>query len=157
MVVALYEQNQLVAAQQLCEDLMAEVNSSSATEAIATVYITLSRLLHRRQQTVRATRLLEQLASILQLGNYARFVSQLAQESLRQAYISGKVQASTAWPSATGWPNCWPRATGTAPAPTMNAGSATAWPAFIGCSGAAPRCGPAACSRCWTNPCATVS
>ena len=124
MVVALYEQNQLVAAQQLCEDLMAEVNSSSATEAIATVYITLSRLLHRRQQTVRATRLLEQLASILQLGNYARFVSQLAQESLRQAYISGKsasldslaqryrlaeLLAEGYWDSARPHDECWER------------------------------------------------
>ena len=114
----------LVAAQQLCEDLMAEVNSSSATEAIATVYITLSRLLHRRQQTVRATRLLEQLASILQLGNYARFVSQLAQESLRQAYISGKsanldslaqryrlaeLLAEGYWDSARPHDECWER------------------------------------------------
>lgn len=93
MVVALYEQNQLDAAQHLCEDLLAVVNSSSATEAIATVYLTLSRLLHRRQQVLRASRLLEQLASILQLGNYARFVSQLAQEQLRQAYVSGNQRA----------------------------------------------------------------
>lgn len=90
MVVVLYEQNQLVEAQQLCDELMAMVNSSSATEAIATVYITLSRLLHRQQQTARASRLLDQLSCILQLGNYARFVSQVAQESMRQAYLSGK-------------------------------------------------------------------
>ncbi|MGB4075696.1 LuxR C-terminal-related transcriptional regulator [Pseudomonas sp.] len=93
MVVVLYEQNQLVEAQQLCDELMAMVNSSSATEAIATVYITLSRLLHRQQQTARASRLLDQLSCILQLGNYARFVSQVAQESMRQAYLSGKSAA----------------------------------------------------------------
>ena len=93
MVVALYEQNQLVEAQQLCEDLMAVVNSSSATEAIATVYITLSRLLFRRQLAVRATRLLDQLSSILQLGNYGRFVSQVAQEGMRQAYVGGRLEA----------------------------------------------------------------
>ncbi|WP_339524804.1 LuxR C-terminal-related transcriptional regulator [Pseudomonas sp. EA_35y_Pfl2_R111] len=96
MVVVLYEQNQLVEAQQLCEELMAMVNSSSATEAIATVYITLSRLLHRQQQTARASRLLDHLSCILQLGNYARFVSQVTQESMRQAYLSGKPAAMDA-------------------------------------------------------------
>lgn len=96
MVVVLYEQNQLVEAQRLCDELMAMVNSSSATEAIATVYITLSRLLHRQQQAARASRLLDQLSCILQLGNYARFVSQVAQESMRQAYLSGKSSAMDA-------------------------------------------------------------
>ncbi|MVW77277.1 LuxR C-terminal-related transcriptional regulator [Pseudomonas xionganensis] len=90
MVVVLYEQNQLSDAQQLCEELMTLVNSSSATEAIATVHITLSRLLYRRQQGARATRLLEQLSCILQLGNYRRFVSQVIQESMRQAFLEGK-------------------------------------------------------------------
>ncbi|UVE19074.1 LuxR C-terminal-related transcriptional regulator [Pseudomonas sp. LS44] len=89
MVVVLYEQSQFAAAQQLCEDLIARVNSSSATEAIATVYLTLARLLHRRKLQMRAERLLEQLAGILQLGNYERFASQLVQERLRQAYVSG--------------------------------------------------------------------
>ena len=93
MVVALYEQNQLAAAQQLCEDLMAMVTSSSATETIATVHITLSRLLYRRQSQGRAGRLLEQLSRILQLGNYARFASQVAQESMRQAYLDGRPAA----------------------------------------------------------------
>ena len=93
MVVALYEQNQLGAAQQLCEDLMAMVTSSSATETIATVHITLSRLLYRRQSQGRAGRLLEQLSRILQLGNYARFASQVAQESMRQAYLDGRPAA----------------------------------------------------------------
>lgn len=124
MVVSLYEQNQLGAAQQLCEDLMAVVNSSSATEAIATVYLTLSRLLHQRQQLVRASRLLEQLANILQLGNYARFVSQLAQEQIRQAYLSANQPALQAlalryqlaerlaagdWESARSYDECWER------------------------------------------------
>ncbi len=93
MVVALYEQNQLAAAQQLCEDLMAMVTSSSATETIATVHITLSRLLYRRQSPGRAGRLLEQLSRILQLGNYARFASQVAQESMRQAFLDGRPAA----------------------------------------------------------------
>jgi LuxR family maltose regulon positive regulatory protein len=124
MVVALYEQNQLDAAQHLCEDLMAVVNSSSATEAIATVYLTLSRLLHRRQQHLRASRLLEQLASILQLGNYARFVSQLAQEQVRQAYLSANGRALDAlaqryqlaerlaagdWQTSRSYDECWER------------------------------------------------
>jgi LuxR family maltose regulon positive regulatory protein len=90
MVVALYEQNRLDEAHQLCEQLMAVINSSSATEAIATVYITLSRLFHHRDQAVRASRLLDQLSCILQLGNYSRFVSQVAQEGLCQAFLSGK-------------------------------------------------------------------
>lgn len=124
MVVALYEQNQLNAAQQLCEDLMAVINSSSATEAIATVYLTLSRLLHRRQQLLRASRLLEQLANILRLGNYARFVSQLAQEQVRQAFTSGNQHALEAlaqryqlaerladgeWQTTRHYDECWER------------------------------------------------
>jgi LuxR family maltose regulon positive regulatory protein len=124
MVVALYEQNQLDEAQRLCEDLMAVVNSSSATEAIATVYLTLSRLLHRRQQLLRASRLLEQLASILQLGNYARFVSQMAQEQVRQAYLSANSRALDAlaqryqlaerlaagdWQTTRNYDECWER------------------------------------------------
>ena len=72
---------------------MAMVNSSSATETIATVHITLSRLLYRRQSQGRAGRLLEQLSRILQLGNYARFASQVAQESMRQAYLDGRPAA----------------------------------------------------------------
>jgi LuxR family maltose regulon positive regulatory protein len=91
MVVALNEQNQLDAAQELCEKLLSRINASSATEAIATVYIILSRLLHRGQSPERASRLLEQLSSILQLGNYARFAAQVIQEQLRQAFLSGRV------------------------------------------------------------------
>lgn len=124
MVVALYEQNQLAAAQQLCEDLMAMVTSSSATETIATVHITLSRLLHRRQSQGRATRLLEQLSRILQLGNYARFASQAAQESMRQAYLDGRPAALDAlaqrlgieerlaageWERVRPYEECWER------------------------------------------------
>lgn len=124
MVVALYEQNQLVAAQQLCEDLMAMVTSSSATETIATVHITLSRLLYRRQAASRAGRLLEQLSRILQLGNYARFASQVAQESMRQAFLDGRPAALDAlaqrlgieerlaageWERARPYDECWER------------------------------------------------
>lgn len=124
MVVALYEQNQLAAAQQLCEDLMAVVSSSSATETIATVHITLSRLLYRRQSDGRAGRLLEQLSRILQLGNYARFASQVAQESMRQAFLGGRPAALDAlaqrlgieerlaageWERARPYDECWER------------------------------------------------
>lgn len=90
MVVALYEQNRLEAAEPLCEQLLARVSASSATEAIATVYLTLSRLLFRRQAHERASRLLEQLAGLLQLGQYTRFSSQLIQEQARQAWLSGR-------------------------------------------------------------------
>lgn len=124
MVVALYEQNQLAAAQQLCEDLMAMVTSSSATETIATVHITLSRLLYRRQSAGRAGRLLEQLSRILQLGNYARFASQVAQESMRQAFLDGRPAALDAlaqrlgieerlaageWERVQPYDECWER------------------------------------------------
>ncbi|NMY42818.1 LuxR family transcriptional regulator [Pseudomonas sp. WS 5013] len=124
MVVALYEQNQLAAAQQLCEDLMAMVTSSSATETIATVHITLSRLLYRRQSPGRAGRLLEQLSRILQLGNYARFASQVAQESMRQAFLDGRPAALDAlaqrlgieerlatgeWERVQPYDECWER------------------------------------------------
>ncbi|WP_043308281.1 LuxR C-terminal-related transcriptional regulator [Pseudomonas sp. ML96] len=124
MVVALYEQNQLAAAQQLCEDLMAMVTSSSATETIATVHITLSRLLYRRQSQGRAGRLLEQLSRILQLGNYARFASQVTQESMRQAYLDGRPAALDAlaqrlgieerlaageWEKVRDYDECWER------------------------------------------------
>lgn len=124
MVVALYEQNQLAAAQQLCEDLMAMVTSSSATETIATVHITLSRLLYRRQSQGRAGRLLEQLSRILQLGNYQRFASQVAQESMRQAYLDGRPAAMDAlalrlgiderlaageWEKVRPYDECWER------------------------------------------------
>lgn len=124
MVVALYEQNQLASAQQLCEDLMAMVTSSSATETIATVHITLSRLLYRRQSPGRAGRLLEQLSRILQLGNYARFASQVAQESMRQAFLDGRPAALDAlaqrlgieerlatgeWERVQPYDECWER------------------------------------------------
>lgn len=91
MVVSLYEQNRLEAAEPLCERLLTRVSASSATEAIATVYLTLSRLLFRRQVHERAGRLLEQLAGMLQLGQYSRFSSQLIQEQVRQAWLSGRL------------------------------------------------------------------
>lgn len=89
-VVVLYERNQLEKARQLCEELISAITHSSATEAIATVYLTLARILYQQASPQRAQRILEQLHSILQLGNYQRFLSQAVQESLRQAYLSGK-------------------------------------------------------------------
>ena len=91
MVVSLYEQNRLEAAEPLCEQLLIRVSASSATEAIATVYLTLSRLLFRRRVHERAGRLLEQLTGMLQLGQYSRFTSQLIQEQVRQAWLSGRL------------------------------------------------------------------
>ncbi len=153
MVVALYEQNQLAAAQQLCEDLMAMVTSSSATETIATVHITLSRLLYRRQSLGLAGRLLEQLSRILQLGNYARFASQVAQESMRQAFLDGRPAALDALAQrlgieerlATGeWQRC---------SPTTSAGSATGWQRSTGWWHAARSRVPVASSRYWRSRC----
>lgn len=84
-VVMLYEQNQLTHAQLLCEELIPLVGSACATEVITTVYLTLSRILYLQGKEGRARRLLEQLSRILQLGNYDRFVGQLAQERMLQA------------------------------------------------------------------------
>lgn len=124
MVVALYEQNLLEAAEPLCEQLLARVSVSSATEVIATVYLTLSRLLFRRQVHERAGRLLDQLAGLLQLGQYSRFSSQLIQEQVRQAWLSGRTAlleslvrrhrldvalAGGTWERVRPYDECWER------------------------------------------------
>ena len=154
MVVVLYEQNQLDEAQQLCDELMAMVNSSSATEAIATVYITLSRLLHRRQQHARASRLLDQLSCILQLGNYARFVSQVAQESMRQAWLGGKATAMDA--VAQRFDLQARLQAGKRCGLMMRAGSAWGLLASTGCRRAVRRCRRRGFSRCSVRRCSAV-
>lgn len=85
-----YEQNQLTAAQQLCEELIPVVGVSCATEVIASVYLTLARILSLRGLQSRSSRLIDQLSRILSLGNYDRFISQVAEESLRQALSNGQ-------------------------------------------------------------------
>lgn len=90
MVVVLYDQNKLDEARQLCEDLLPVVSTASATEAIATVYQTLSRLHHLQGNKKSAERMLDKLLGILQLGNYERFVSMTLMERVRQAYVSGE-------------------------------------------------------------------
>tara|TARA_R100000306_G_scaffold56519_1_gene54365 strand:- start:8116 stop:10758 length:2643 start_codon:yes stop_codon:yes gene_type:complete len=88
-LVILYEQNRLDEARLLCEELLPLVNVASATEVITTVYLTLSRLQHHFGDFVSARRLLDKLSNILKLGNYERFVSQVAHESMRQAVEMG--------------------------------------------------------------------
>ncbi|MCJ8168786.1 LuxR C-terminal-related transcriptional regulator [Atopomonas sediminilitoris] len=89
MLVTLYEQNQLIEAQQLGDDLLGEVSASSASEAIVTVYVTLSRVLHSRGLAERGERLLDNLTRVLELGHYPRLFAHVAQEALRQALLSG--------------------------------------------------------------------
>ena len=84
-----YEQNQLAEAQQLCEELIPVVGLSCATEVITAVYLTLARILSLRGLQNRSSRLIDQLSRILSLGNYDRFISQVAEESLRQALSNG--------------------------------------------------------------------
>ncbi|MCG8393911.1 MAG: LuxR C-terminal-related transcriptional regulator, partial [Pseudomonadales bacterium] len=88
MVVVLYDQNRLEEARALCEDLLPMVSSASATEVISTVYLTLSRLQHLQGNRKPSERMLEKLLSILQLGNYERFVSMAVLERARQAFVN---------------------------------------------------------------------
>jgi LuxR family maltose regulon positive regulatory protein len=90
MAVVRYEQNCLDEAQRLCEEALPLVNTACATELLVAVYLTLSRLLAHKGERTRAQRLTTQLGRILQLGNYDRFVGQLACEELLQAMASGR-------------------------------------------------------------------
>ncbi len=90
MVVVLYDQNRLEEARQLCEDLLPVVSSASATEVIYTVYLILSRLQHHSGSRKNSIRMLDKLHSILQLGNYERFVNGAVLEMVRQAYVNGE-------------------------------------------------------------------
>jgi LuxR family maltose regulon positive regulatory protein len=85
IAVVRYEQNCLNEAQRLCEENLPRVSSACATELVVAVYLTLSRLLALKGEQTRAQRLTAQLYRILQLGNYDRFVGQLACEELLQA------------------------------------------------------------------------
>lgn len=90
LAVVRYEQNSLDEAQRLCEEILPLVNTACATELLVAVYLTLSRLLSHKGEQRRAQRLTAQLARILQLGNYERFVGQLACEELLQALAGGR-------------------------------------------------------------------
>lgn len=89
MVVVHYEQNRLGEAKKLCQALLPQVSHACATEIIATVYISLARLLHLEGSHRQSSRLLDQLNRILLLGRYDRFQSQVAQETMRQAVAPG--------------------------------------------------------------------
>lgn len=89
MVVVEYEQNKLQSAKDLCETLLPHLSHACVTEVIATVYLHYSRLLFLDRDCRKANRVLEQLNSILVLGDYPRFTSHYVQESVRQAYIKG--------------------------------------------------------------------
>lgn len=89
IAVVRYEQNALDEAQRLCEEILPQVNTACATELLAATYLTLSRLLAHKGDRRRAQRLTAQLHRILQLGNYDRFVGQLACEEMLQAIAWG--------------------------------------------------------------------
>lgn len=88
MVVVRYDQNQLDEAKSLCEELLPRINSTSATEVIATVYLTFSRLQFHFGRRIKARQLLDKLISIITLGNYERFNSRVAFELLRQSVLN---------------------------------------------------------------------
>lgn len=92
IAVVRYEQNCLDEAQRLCEEMLPVVNTACATELLAVVYLTLSRLLSHKGERRRAQRLTTQLHRILQLGNYDRFVGQLACEEILQAVAWGTAE-----------------------------------------------------------------
>ncbi|HEX4869855.1 MAG TPA: LuxR C-terminal-related transcriptional regulator [Moraxellaceae bacterium] len=89
IAVVRYEQNAMDEAQRLCEEVLPQVNTACATELLAATYLTLSRLLSHKGERRRAQRLTTQLHRILQLGNYDRFVGQLACEEMLQAIAWG--------------------------------------------------------------------
>ncbi|MCC2637537.1 MAG: LuxR family transcriptional regulator [Moraxellaceae bacterium] len=89
IAVVRYEQNCLDEAQRLCEEVLPQVNTCCATELLVAVYLTLSRLLSLKGDRRRAQRLTAQLHRILRLGNYDRFVAQLACEEMLQAMALG--------------------------------------------------------------------
>lgn len=91
MVVVEYEQNRLQEAKELCETLLPNLTYACVTEVIATVYLYYSRLLFIEGDTKKSSRVLEQLHSILVLGDYPRFTSQYVQESMRQAFIQNDI------------------------------------------------------------------
>lgn len=94
MVVVHYELNRLDKAKALYEELLPQVSHACATEIISTVYLTLARILQLEGNTLRSSRILDQLNRILALGRYDRFHSQVAQETMRQALVANSAQGA---------------------------------------------------------------
>lgn len=88
--VVRYEQNRLEETRALCEELISKVSSACATEVIVYTYLTLARLLDIGGECRRASRLLQQLHSILKLGNYRRLTGHLALEEMLAALRHGQ-------------------------------------------------------------------
>lgn len=84
MAVSLYEQNRLVEANALCEQLMMAMDSACVTELVFHVYVTLARL-QTASAGQRARQLLLQLRRILRHGQYQRLLTQLLAEELSHA------------------------------------------------------------------------
>lgn len=85
MAVSLYEQNRSVEAQQLCDQLIQGVDSSSATEIVYYAYVIAARLQDIVGQPMRCKTLLLQLRRILKQGRYQRLLHQLLAEELSHA------------------------------------------------------------------------
>ncbi len=96
MVIVNYEQNKLTKAKDLCDLLLPKINHTCITEIISTIYLTLSRLLFIQGNKTKAARVLEQLERILNFGHYNRLTSQYIQESMRQAWMTGDINAAQA-------------------------------------------------------------
>ncbi|GAA3928833.1 LuxR C-terminal-related transcriptional regulator [Litoribacillus peritrichatus] len=94
MIVVYYERNQLDASQAMCERLLPKVNYACATEVVATVYLSLARLLFIKGDVQKSVRLLDRLDRILILGKYPRFKGQVAQELMRQALVQGSLDGA---------------------------------------------------------------
>lgn len=94
MVVALYDQNQLTEAANLCNDLLPRLNRTSAIEVTATVYLTYARCLWETGQTEKATHFLARLEQILEPARNQRFLSHLLAERLRQTWLAGNKERS---------------------------------------------------------------
>lgn len=85
MAVSLYEQNRSTEAQQLCDQLIQGVDSSSATEVVYYAYVIAARLQDIAGQPMRGNTLLLQLRRILKQGRYQRLLHQLLAEELCHA------------------------------------------------------------------------
>lgn len=89
MVVALYDQNHLSRACELCGELLPKLNKASAIEVIASVYLTYARCLFALGYKDKATHILGKLEHILEPEKNRRFIGHLIAERIRQAWLSG--------------------------------------------------------------------
>lgn len=93
MAVSLYEQNRLAEAQQLCDQLIQGVDSSSATEVVYYAYVIAARLQAIGGQPMRSNALLLQLRRILKQGRYQRLLYQLLAEEISHAIRTERLAA----------------------------------------------------------------